>query len=110
LIESSLVSHFLAITYYAPLKQIERNRQAKIHLIGSYVEENYAVRFDLQSPEWVLDWKVTGQLSEGNDTFSTSAINQDPFTPSSSWAFTLILTFSHQGRRNFESSLRDLVF
>lgn len=51
------------------LKQIERNRQAKIHLIGSYVEENYAVRFDLQSPDWVLDWKVTGQLSEGEDTF-----------------------------------------
>ena len=76
------------------LKQIERNRQAKIHLIGSYVEENYAVRFDLQSPEWVLDWKVTGQLSEGNDTFSTSAINQDPFTPSSSgWGLGLEVTW-----------------
>lgn len=76
------------------LKQIERNRQAKIHLIGSYVEENYAVRFDLQSPDWVLDWKVTGQLSEGEDTFSTSAINQDPFTPSASgWGLGLEVTW-----------------
>lgn len=77
------------------LKQIERNRQTTIHLIGSYVEENYMVQFDLQSPDWVLDWKITGQLSEGDDdTFSTSFINQDPFTPSSSgWGLGLEVTW-----------------
>jgi len=75
------------------LKQIERNRQAKIHLIGSYVEENYAVQFDLYSPDWVLDWKVTGQLSEGENTFSTST-SQDPFAPSTSgWGLGLEVTW-----------------
>ena len=75
------------------LKQIERNRQAKIHLIGSYVEENYTVQFDLHSPDWVLDWKVTGQLSEGDNTFSTST-SQDPFTPSATgWGLGLEVTW-----------------
>jgi len=75
------------------LKQIERNRQAKIHLIGSYVEENYTVQFDLHSPDWVLDWKVTGQLSEGDNTFSTST-SQDPFAPSATgWGLGLEVTW-----------------
>lgn len=75
------------------LKQIERDRRAKVHLIGSYVEENYSVRFDLQSPDWVLDWKLTGQLAETEESFSTTT-SQDPFTPSSTgWGVGLEVTW-----------------
>ena len=76
------------------LKDIQRDRQAKIHLIGSYVEENYKVHLDLSSPDWSLDWRITGQFIDGEESLVNIQNNTDPFTPSSpGWGVGLEVTW-----------------
>ncbi len=77
------------------LKDIQRDRQAKIHLIGSYVEENYNVHLDLSSPDWSLDWRITGQFTDDKESLVNNIQNNtDPFTPSSpGWGVGLEVTW-----------------
>jgi len=76
------------------LKNIQRDQKAKIHLIGAYVEENYDARFDLISPDWTLDWKITGQFSDSKGSSYGNSSNNDPFTPSTTgWGIGLEITW-----------------